>query len=560
MPLPMNGRRQIPTQDIVSYILDNPQYDVDKPVYRDPEDANHFFSHRMATAMIRRLIAGFRATGLKKGDTILVHSFNSIYYPIVILSIIGAGFVFVGTNPSYTQTELNHAIKIAKVKLVLSEPDILPNVEKALRSNGMNVGDRLLILNTRSGQVLPQGYKSWKSLCENGEQDWIRFDDYNLQYNTTACLFFTSGTTGLPKSAMTSHRNLLAQHLLWSEFTRRPYPIRMVQTFPIFHIGSFVLAVCTQLKEGREMYVVKRFEVEQYLYLHDQHKLTEVFMAPPMVNQIVMSQMADPSSTKFRYSLKSVRSGYVGAAPLSPDLQKRFHALLAHDARFTQVWGMTESTSMITGVPGDIADKTTQGELDTWGNVGTPLPELSVKLIDEEGNDVTHTIGKGEACVKGPTVIRGYYENEKANKDSFDGEGYYRTGDVLQLDPKTNLLYVVERMKELIKVRGFQVAPAELEGVLTSHPEIIDAGVIGVPDDESGELPRAYVVLREGSRLTEAKIKAYAAERLAKYKALHGGVIIVDSIPKLASGKILKRVLREWAKEEKKGNTISAKL
>jgi acyl-CoA synthetase (AMP-forming)/AMP-acid ligase II len=529
-------------------------------VYIDPADPNHFFSHSLAVALIRRLIAGFRAIGLTKGDTILVHSFNSIYYPIVILSIIGAGYVFVGTNPSYTQTELNHAIKIAKVKLVLSEPEILSNVEKALKSNGMSVGDKLLVLNTRKGQVLPQGYRSWRCLCEHGEQDWNRFDDYDRQYNTTACLFYTSGTTGLPKCAMTSHRNLLAQDLLWSDFTRCDYPIRIVQTFPIFHIGSFVLAVCTQLKEGRELYVVKRFELEPYLDLHDRHKLTEVFMAPPMVNQIVMSGFADPKSSKVKYSLNSVRAGFVGAAPLSKNLQKRFHALLGDGARFTQVWGMTESTSMITGVPGDIADKTTKGEMDTWGSVGTTLHELSVKLIDEEGNDVTQTTGKGEACVKGPTVIRGYYENEKANKESFDSRGYYKTGDVLQLDPKTNLFYVVERMKELIKVRGFQVAPAELEGVLTSHPEIVDAGVIGVPDDASGELPRAYVVLRTGSALSEENIQTHAAERLARYKALHGGVVIVDQIPKLPSGKILKRVLREWAKKEIGSDKANAKL
>jgi acyl-CoA synthetase (AMP-forming)/AMP-acid ligase II len=510
--------------------------------------------------LIRHLIAGLRATGLKQGETILVHSFNSIYYPLIILSIIGAGYVFTGTNPSYTQTELNHAIKTAKVKLVLSEPEIVPNVEKALRSNGISVGDKLLILNTRKSQIVPQGYKSWRSLCEHGEQDWIRFDDYDNQYNTTACLFFTSGTTGLPKSAMTSHRNLLAQELLWREYTATDYRVRQVQTFPIFHIGSFVIAVCSQLKDGRELYVVQRFETEQYLDLHDRYQLTEVFMAPPMVNLIVMSQLADPKSSKRKYSLKSVRAGYVGAAPLSSDMQKRFHALLADDARYTQVWGMTESTSMITGTPMDIAIKTTKGEIDTWGSVGTTIPELEMKLIDEEGNDVTHTKRRGEACVRGPTIIRGYYENEKANKESFDSEGYYKTGDVLELDPKTSFFYVVERMKELIKVRGFQVAPAELEGVLTSHPDIVDAGVIGVPDDASGELPRAYVVLREGKSLSEAQIKSHAGERLAKYKALNGGVVVVKTIPKLPSGKILKRVLRERAKEEMVGSKAMARL
>lgn len=468
--------------------------------------------------------------------------------------------MFVGTNPSYTQTELNHAIRIAKVKLVLSEPEILVNIEKALTANGIDVGQKLFVLDTRKDQSVPSGYRSWRKLCEYGSRDWIRFDNLEQQHNATACLFFTSGTTGLPKAATTSHENLVAQHRLFYDATRRDHAISSVQVFPMFHIGSFVLAIVAQLKEGRQLHVMKRFELEPYLDIHDREKLTEVFMAPPMVNMIVMSELADPKSPKRKYSLESVRTGFVGAAPLSPNLQKRFHALLGNGARFTQVWGMTESTSMITMSTADIADAMNAGEIDVWGNVGAPLPTLSMKLVDEGGNDVTHTTGRGEACVKGPTIIRGYFENDKANQESWDSEGYYKTGDVLELDKKTGLFYVVERMKELIKVRGFQVAPAEIEGVLTSHPEIVDAGVIGIPDDTSGELPRAYVVLKEGSKLSEESIKAHAAEKLAKFKALNGGVVILDSIPKLASGKILKRVLREWAKSEMKGEKVSAKL
>ena len=187
--------------------------------------------------------------------------------------------------------------------------------------------------------------------------------------------------------------------------------------------------------------------------------------------------------------------------------------------------------------------------MDSWGSIGKPLPDLQLKLVDEEGNDTTDR-GRGEACIRGPTVIRGYFENDKVNKRSWDAQGYFKTGDVMEISPKTGLLYVVERQKDLIKVRGFQVAPAELEGALTSHPDITDAAVIGVPDERSGELPRAYIVLRTGASLSPDEIKSYMRSRLAGYKSLEGGIVFAPEIPKLPSGKILKRVIREWANKE----------
>lgn len=211
-------------------------------------------------------------------------------------------------------------------------------------------------------------------------------------------------------------------------------------------------------------------------------------------------------------------------------------------------------------MPPQLADRTTQGHLDSWGSVGQTLPHIEMKLIDESGEDVTMSQRRGEAAIRGPTIIRGYLDNPAANSESWDKEGFYKTGDVMELSRDSNLLYVVERRKELIKVRGFQVAPAELEGVLTSHQDITDAAVIGVPDDRSGELPRAYVVLRKGASLSKEDIVAFMKSQVAGYKALEGGIIFVDEIPKLPSGKILKRVIREWVAKEKKQNTASSKL
>lgn len=189
-----------------------------------------------------------------------------------------------------------------------------------------------------------------------------------------------------------------------------------------------------------------------------------------------------------------------------------------------------------------------------WSVNGDMSDSEALRLIDDNGNDITGYDVEGEICCRGPTVIPGYHNNPEANKASFDKDGFFRTGDIGYCDSKTKLFYIVDRKKELIKVRGFQVAPPEIEGVLLGHPQIVDAAVIGVKfERDESELPRAYVVRRpgpEGAKLTEEDVKKYTAERLAKYKYLEGGVKLVDAIPKNASGKILKRVLREQAQKE----------
>jgi len=294
------------------------------------------------------------------------------------------------------------------------------------------------------------------------------------------------------------------------------------------------------------------------LALIDRYKVTELTIVPPAVIAIIMSPV-----TK-KYSLRSVRAATCGAAPLGPEPQKKLRDLLCQEpkpAAFTQVWGMTETSC--------VATMFYYPEFDDTGSVGRAMKGLDVKLADDDGNDITADDVRGEMCIRGPTVISGYFENPKANAESFDSEGYFKTGDIMYRESKTGKWYIVDRKKELIKVRGFQVAPPELEAVLLSHPAIIDAAVIGVKTfvkeghskGEFLELPRAYVVKRpgkEGDDLDEAKVKAYCGEKLAKYKELSGGVKFVESIAKNASGKILKRHLREEAEREEKAK--NAKL
>ncbi|KMP03203.1 4-coumarate-CoA ligase 2 [Coccidioides immitis RMSCC 2394] len=541
----------LPTKDILSWIFDDPQYDQDKPVnetlsppfpstcwvistllnyiqiYINPHNASESISCNQARVLVRKLIAGLRANGFKNGDCLNVHSFNDIYYPILFLAVIGAGGVFAGTNPSYTQFELSHHIKTARVNFLISEPEILENVLLAAKDNNIP-SSRVWVFNT-NGRPLPPGCSSWTDLMNYGEEDWVRFNDLDTCKNTTAARLFSSGTTGLPKAAVISHYNLIAQHELVFGVISLPYEISRIVAVPMFHASAVPSTHTSALKAGHVVYVMRRFDLEAFLKVSQKYKVTEASTVPPMAVAIVKSPL---SKQPF---LKSVRSGAVGAAPLDKGVQAQFRALLSERGRYTQVWGMTETSCVAT------------------------------RLIDDSGNNISAYDTRGEICVRGPTIISGYFENPHANAESFDSDGFFKTGDIGYCDSKTKKWYIVDRKKELIKVRGFQVAPPEIEAVLLSHPLIMDAAVIGVtlPGEEKVEHPRAIVVRQpvpEAQSLSEEEVKRFAAARLAKYKSLTGGVKFVDSIPKNASGKILKRLLREQAKEEIKQGLVVPKL
>jgi acyl-CoA synthetase (AMP-forming)/AMP-acid ligase II len=303
--------------------------------------------------------------------------------------------------------------------------------------------------------------------------------------------------------------------------------------------------------------VAPRFDPELWFKAHEQFSLTDLVVVPPI------AIMAINSPLNKKYSLNSVKIANVGAAPLDKVPQARMQKLIGEEVPFTQVWGMTETSCVATRFP--------YPEKDDTGSVGRPLPNLDLKLVDENGKDISAYGVRGELCARGPTIVRGYFENPEANKRDWDEDGYFHTGDIAYIEEGTEKWYIVDRKKvstdrmkcvialltrqqELIKVRAFQVAPPELEGVLYDHSDIVDAAVIGVPDpsnQEGSEAPRAYIVRRPGSdKPSVEEIHKYMREKLASYKMLTGGIVFVSEIPKNASGKILKRILREQAKKE----------
>ncbi|ORY08703.1 hypothetical protein BCR34DRAFT_603351 [Clohesyomyces aquaticus] len=539
MPFLAKENVDIPYNDILSWAYDGAQYAQDKPLYIDAEDPSNSISAAQAKTLIRKLVAGFRKAGLEKGDTVLIHSFNNIYYPIIVLGIIAFGGVYTGMNPSYTSHELKHAIQASNAKLLIAEPEILENLLSAAKDHSVPLS-RILILDGMN-PTSKAGHQSWTTLLSHGEQDWHTFSSPQESTETPAMLLFSSGTTGLPKPAILSHANLISQHHLFFEHKPRPYALSRLIALPMFHAATAPSTHTSALRAGHVQYIMRRFDPTKYLSYAEKFRITDLVLVPPMVTAIVFSTLPTPQK---RTHLQHVKAALAGAAPLDPVMQARFQDLLPESAPFTQIWAMTETSCFASHFP--------YPENDSTGSVGRFLPNLDVKLVSDDGQDISGYGVRGELCVRGPTVIRGYVGRDRSL--DFDDEGYFRTGDVLYVEEQSGKWYIVDRKKELIKVRGFQVAPAELEGVLLEHPGVWDAAVVGVMRKEGdSEMPRAYVVRKEnaeGEALGEGDVMRWLEDRLAKYKRLDGGVKFVDVIPKTASGKILKKILREQAKNE----------
>ncbi|KAJ9622716.1 hypothetical protein H2203_006367 [Taxawa tesnikishii (nom. ined.)] len=529
MPFLAQEHVSIPNKDLLSWTFDGLSYDEDKPIYIDALNPARSISARQAKTLIRKLVAGFRKIGL--------------YYPIFFLAIVAAGGIFAGTNVAYKPFELSHHLKVSRSRFVIANAAFLETLLEGAKA--VSIPKESIILFNPDDEPVPSGYTRWTDLLSAGEEDWVRFDDQEIAEETIAALLFSSGTTGLPKAVKLSHRNLIAQDTLIREHKRTPWITKRLLALPMFHAASTPVACTTPLRAGEQAYILRQFDLEKWFWAMQEYQITDMALVPPIAIGIIMSPL------RHQYSLKSVRVAYCGAAPLDRRPQARVQELLAPGATFTQVWGMTETSCIATKL---YYNDYPSG--DTTGSVGHPIPNLDVKLVDENGRDVSEYGVRGEICVRGPTVTRGYYDNAEANARDFDADGFFHTGDVAYCDAKTKLFYIVDRRKELIKVRGFQVAPAELEGILLSHPDIVDVAVIGVTltrsESSDSEFPRAYVVRRPGTgaSLAVEDVKKYIEDRLVYYKRLDGGVVFVPAIPKNASGKILKRILREQAEKE----------
>ena len=299
-----------------------------------------------------------------------------------------------------------------------------------------------------------------------------------------------------------------------------------VAVLPFFHIYGMQVLMNMGLRVGVTLVTMPRFDLQQFLQLNQDHGLTFAYVAPPMVVALAKHPIVD------QYDLSKLRTIFSGAAPLSAELATECAARLGCEV--IQGYGMTELSP--------VSHATPSGRFKP-GSVGLTVPLTEVMVVDALTGEPGGVDATGELWVRGPQVMKGYLNNPAATAATIDAEGWLHTGDIAKVDADGHV-YIVDRLKELIKFKGFQVPPAELEALLLTHPDVADAAVIGIPDDEAGEIPAGFVVLKDGSDTSAEDIQAFVAERVATYKQIRQ-LTFVDAIPKSPSGKILRRVLRD---------------
>lgn len=354
----------------------------------------------------------------------------------------------------------------------------------------------------------------------------------SVSQSDVAAILYSSGTTGLSKGVVLTHRSIIATSLMVTsdqEFYKEGKSVFLC-VVPLFHVMGLITFTYSQLQRGNAMVVMMRFELEKTLDAIQRYKVTHLYTAPPVVVALVKQP-----AVAGRYNTSSLKEIGSGAAPLGKDTMDECAGVFPQ-TKILQGYGMTESGGIIS-----IED--TKGGFLNSGSSGTLCPGMESKIIHIETLKPLPPNQLGEIWIRGPNLMQEYFRNKEATEQTMDKHGWLHTGDLGYFDEKGRI-YVVDRLKELIKYKGYQVAPAELEALLVSHPEIMDAAVVPYVDEEAGEIPMAYVVIKSGSSISGEDVQSFIAKQVAPFKRIRK-VAFTDVIPKAASGKILRRELRQ---------------
>ncbi|KAF2220754.1 hypothetical protein BDZ85DRAFT_267091 [Elsinoe ampelina] len=563
MPLKSPFQLDIPLTDVLSFVFPPEHTPPDQPVWIDAENTDNCLSPAQLLQWVRRLGAGLDTLDIKQNEVVMMYSSNHIFVPVVYLGTAGSGRIFSGCNPAYGVNETSFQIENTRAKLILVEPPYLSTVLAAASKSNFP-RDRIFLFSDSSCSP-SNGVKDWSTFLPSPASpkvkswSWHRMDAHESR-TRTAVLNYSSGTTGLPKGVMISHQNIIAnvcQSLYMRSLTSsKPAPSpsflptksasseRWLGFLPLYHAYGQLWSITAAAITLTPCFYMRSFSLVPFLSNIQQHKITHIQTAPPVLVMLAKR----PETVNF--DLSSLQNILCGAAPLSKELQNEVSDRFK--LKVVQTWGMTEVTCSSLHVPGLLDDRS--------GSVGHIDPNCEMKLITDDGHEAK-TGERGEIHVKGPNICLGYWRNDKATKDTFDEQGFLRTGDVAIADDK-GWLWIVDRKKELIKVKGFQVAPAELEAVLLENEDIADAAVVGILDEDGHEeRPRAYIALKDSAKgkVKEAEIVKWIDSRVAKHKRLEGGVKFIDEVPKSPSGKIQRKVMRDWAARDRKDMYSSPK-
>jgi acyl-CoA synthetase (AMP-forming)/AMP-acid ligase II len=515
----------IPEQSFSDYVFEHVSRWGDAPAFIDGPSGRTLTFAEVADGA-RRVASSMAERGFHKGEVFAMYCPNLPEYAVAVHGVVMLGGVVTTVNPLYTADELAYQLHDAGATYVLTVPSFLDKAKEAAARAGVR---ELFVIGEAPGATpfseLLQGNGHPPKAHINPRED-------------IALLPYSSGTVGRPKGVMLTHYSLTALLQQIAALLPDRAGDRVLGFLPFFHIFGLQVLMNNTLRNGITCVTMPRFDFELFLRFIQDYRITHLYLVPPIVLALAKQPVIE------RYDLSSLRYILSGAAPLDEAIQQAVASRL--NVPVVQGYGMTETSLAIALTPPDSASVKA-------GAAGVLIPNLEGKVVDPLTGTELAAREPGELLVRGPNIMRGYLKNPNATTITIESDGWLHTGDIVYVDDE-GYIFVVDRLKELIKYKGMQVAPAEVEGVLVTHPAIADAAVIGIPDEEAGEVPKAFVALKEAA--TPEAIMQYVAGKVAPHKRVRQ-VEIVDAIPKSASGKILRRVLVEREKAQRSGQTAA---
>jgi len=469
---------------------------------------------------VDNLAASLASTGIGKGHRVCLLEWSSPEFQIAFNAVVEAGAILVPLSPMSKEMEIEFVINDTFAETIIVRDELYPRVKNVLASAPCL--KRIVVI----GNAVPETL-SFERLIRENRAGSLSLD---MDPKQDLCVIpYTSGTTGLPKGVMLTHYNIVCNVMQSASAFRVCENDVALNVTPFCHVFGMTVGMLMSMSIGAGQVILNEFHRKDFCESVGKYGVTYTFLVPPMF--IALVNYPDLAS----YDWSSLRFAANGAAPISPDVARRFQELTG--VTVYHQWGLTEASPVVAANPWDKIKIESQG---------IPLSDTEHKIIDPQTSKELSIGEAGELVVKGPQVMKGYWNRPEDTKEAFvaiDGEKWLRTGDIARIDEE-GYEYIIDRLKETIKYKGFSVSPNEIEKLLFTHPNVADCAVIGKPDSYAGEIPKAFVVLKSGARVTSEDIANFLKPRIAEYKLVRE-VEFVNDIPRTLSGKVLRKALIE---------------
>ncbi|KAK5227223.1 hypothetical protein LTR99_005353 [Exophiala xenobiotica] len=532
----------IPNEDILTFLFERTRFRPNDPIWLDAVNPDWHVTLSKARELTHRIGQGLRDLdiGARRGAEDIVLSFieNQVMVAPTLLGVLCAGGIHATCPMTATTFELTRQIKLSSPKILVCSPQTRKVAEESIAQSGLS-SIRLLVMMSES---LDLSDASGKSIVSDRHLQWRRMTDQTELETTTACLVYSSGTTGVPKGVRITHFNIVS-NLCQMAFHFDHFALKAISEgvylrMPGIMQNAVVLGITVQtmmaMQCGMQVYMFQKFDFNYLIECLRKYKFSAFFMVPAIWNRI-SNECTKEDLANFRFCMS-------GASPLPHALQLKVQKMLPEGVVLRVNWGMTETTTA--------AAQPAPTEVDTEGSSGRLLPNLQAVVIDDKEQKLGVNQA-GELCVKGPNIIREYFKNPEATKAAFTSDGWFRTGDIASFS-QDGKLFIVGRSKELLKYKSHQISPTEVEAILGQCPGVADVAVIGVPDGEGNDLPRAYIVT--SASVSEKDIHEFLNPKVSVYKRLRAGVVFVNEIPRNHNAKIMRSVLKDWVEKDGTGS------